>query len=57
MASHFLALVFYALLVSIAFAVLLRDDPRGQVRLGAMMLGAFVLFAFVVGWLMYPVPL
>ena len=57
MASHFLLLVLYALLVSIAFAVLLRDDPRQQARLGAMMLGAFVVFAFVVGWLMYPLPL
>jgi len=57
MASHFLVLVLYALLVSIAFAVLLRDDPRAQVRLGGMMLVAFVAFAYVVGWLMYPLPL
>jgi hypothetical protein len=57
MASHFLLLVLYALLVSIAFAVLLRDDPRAQVRLGGMMLAAFVAFAYVIGWLMYPLPL
>ena len=57
MASHFLVLVLYALLVSIAFAVLLRDDPRAQVRLGGMMLVAFVAFAYVVGWLIYPLPL
>ena len=57
MASHFLLLVLYALLVSTAFAVLLRDDPRAQVRLGGMMLAAFVAFAYVIGWLMYPLPL
>ncbi|HTL44594.1 MAG TPA: hypothetical protein VL262_09655 [Vicinamibacterales bacterium] len=57
MASHFLLLVLYALLVSVAFAALLRDDPRAQVRLGGMMLAAFVAFAYVVGWLMYPLPL
>lgn len=57
MASHFLLLVLYALLVSIAFAALLRDDPWQQVRLGGMMLAAFVVFAYVVGWLMYPLPL
>ena len=56
MASHFQLLVLYALLVSIAFAVLLRDEPREQARLGAMMLGAFVAFAYVMGWLMYPLP-
>ena len=57
MASHFLLLVLYAALVSTAFAVLLRDDPREQARLGAMMLGAFVFFAYAIGWLMYPLPL
>jgi len=55
--GHFLVLVVYALLVSIAFATLLRDNPREQVRLGAMMLGAFVLFAYTIAWLMYPLPL
>jgi hypothetical protein len=57
MASHFLMLVLYAVLVSIAFATLLRDTPREQIRLGAMMLAAFVVFAYAVGWLMYPLPI
>ncbi|HTI36859.1 MAG TPA: hypothetical protein VL484_04800 [Vicinamibacterales bacterium] len=43
--------------MSTAFATLLRDDPRQQARLGAMMLGAFVLFAYVVAWLMFPLPI
>ena len=55
--GHFLILAVYALLVSAAFATLLRETPREQARLGAMMLAAFVLFAYVVAWLMYPLPL
>jgi hypothetical protein len=55
--SHFLVLVLFAFLVSVVFAVLLRDTPREQVRTGALMLGGFVATAFVLGWLMYPFPL
>jgi len=56
-ASHFLFMVAYALLVSIVFAALLKDQRREQVRTGAMMFGAFLAAAFVFGWLMYPFPL
>jgi len=56
-ASHFLLLILFALLVSIVFAVLLRDEPRAQAKLGAMMLGGFVAAAYVIGWLMFPFPL
>jgi heme A synthase len=55
--SHFLLLVLFALFVSIVFAGLLRDDPRAQVRFGAVMFGGFVGGAVVLGWLMYPFPL
>ena len=57
MSDHFLVLMLFALCVSTVFAVLLRDEVRAQVRLGAMMFGGFVLAAFVLGWLMYPMPL
>ena len=57
MTSHFLLLVLFAFLVSVVFAVLLRDTPREQARTGALMLGGFVAAAFVLGWLMYPFPL
>jgi hypothetical protein len=50
-------MVLYAFLVSLVFAVLLRDRPREQMKLGAMMLGAFVAVAYVLGWLMFPFPL
>lgn len=55
--SHFLLMVLYALLVSVVFAVLLRDQPREQVRTGATMFAGFVGVAFVLGWLMFPFPL
>lgn len=57
MSDHFLLLVLFAFFVSLVFAVLLRDEPRAQLRLGAMMLGGFVAAGLVLGWLMYPLPL
>ena len=56
-ASHFWLMVLFAFFVSVVFAVLLKDNPREQVKTGAMMLGGFVVAAYVLGWLMYPFPL
>jgi heme A synthase len=55
--SHFLVMVLFSFFVSLVFAVLLRDDPRDQLRTGGMMFGGFVAAAIVLGWLMYPLPL
>ena len=55
--SHFWLMVLYALFVSVVFAVLLRDNLREQLRTAGMMLGGFIVVAYVVGWLMYPFPL
>ena len=57
MTSHFLLMIVFALLVSTVFAVLLRDEPRAQIRIGAKMFAAFVGLAIAFGWLMYPLPL
>ena len=57
MSSHFLLLVLFSFFVSLVFAVLLRDDPRQQIRTGGMMFGGFIVTALVLGWLMYPFPL
>ena len=56
MASHLLALVIFSILVSVVFAMLLREDGKARVRFALMTFGAFVLSAVVVGWLMYPFP-
>ncbi len=54
MTSHFLLLLLFSFLVALVFAVLMRNEPRDQVRFGAMVFGGFVLSAVVIGWLMYP---
>ena len=57
MTNHLLLLMLFAFFVSTVFAVLLRDQPRAQLRTGAMMFGGFIATAIVLGWLMYPLPL
>jgi hypothetical protein len=55
--SHFLLLLLFASFVSLVFAVLTRDDPRAQLRFGALLFAGFLGAAIVLGWLMYPFPL
>ena len=55
--SHFWLMVLFAFFVSLVFAVLLRDDPREQLKTGGLMLGGFIAAAYVIGWLMLPFPL
>jgi len=55
--SHFVLLSVFAFLVSLVFAVLMRDEPVTQLRTGALMFGGFLAAAVVIGWLMYPLPL
>jgi hypothetical protein len=55
--SHFGLLLVFAFLVSTVFAVLLRDDPKAQLRTGAMMFAGFAAAALALAWLMYPLPL
>ena len=57
MSSHLLLLLVFAVLVSAVFAALSKDDPRDQLKTGAMMFGGFVAAAVILGWLMYPLPL
>ena len=55
--SHFWIMVLFAFFVSLVFAVLMRDDPRQQIRTGGIMLAAFVVAAYLLAWLLYPLPL
>lgn len=57
MASHFLLMSLFSFFVSVVFGVLMRDKPRDQLRLGALMFGGFLASGIVLGWLMYPFPL
>ncbi|MGE5360295.1 MAG: hypothetical protein ACM3NQ_14865 [Bacteroidales bacterium] len=57
MASHFLLLTLFSFFVSLVFAVLMREEPREQLKFGAMLFAGFIAAAVVLGWLMYPFPL
>ncbi len=55
--SHFSALVIFALIVSTVFALITKNEPREQFRYGVFVFLSFLAVAFVVGWIMYPLPL
>ena len=56
MSSHLGAMVVFALLVSVVFAALMRDEPAEQVRLGLRMFGGLVGGGILAAWLLYPLP-
>jgi hypothetical protein len=55
--SHLGLLLLFSAFVSVAFAVLMRDEPREQLRFGARLFGTFVGSSVLLGWLLYPLPL
>ena len=57
MTSHFGLLVLFAAFVSLIFAVIAKDTPKEQAKLGVSLLGSFVGAAIVLGWLMRALPL
>jgi hypothetical protein len=54
--SHFLMMTIFALFVSTAFALLMRREPKEQLRFGLLAFVSFLGSAFLIGWLMYPFP-
>lgn len=56
MTTHFTLLLVFSFLVALVFAVLMKDEPREQLRFGGLVFGGFVVTALVLGWLMYPFP-
>ena len=57
MRSHLLLMTLFAFFVSLVFAVIAKDEPREQMRLGVLMFSGFLGSALALGWLMYPFPL
>jgi hypothetical protein len=55
--SHFTALLIFALIVATVFGLITKNEPREQFRYGVFVFLSFLAAAFVVGWLMYPLPL
>jgi hypothetical protein len=52
MTTHVGMMAWFAVCVSIVFAVLMRDEPRDQVRMAGRLFGGFVLGAYVTGWIL-----
>lgn len=52
MTTHLGMMALFAACVSIVFAVLMRDEPREQLRLGGRLFGGFVVGAYVTGWIL-----
>jgi hypothetical protein len=57
MTSHLLLMAVFSCFVSTVFAVLVKDEPRAQLRFGALVFLGFMGGALVLGWLLYPFPL
>jgi len=49
-------LVFSAF-VSFIFALLMRDEPKEQLRFAVILFGGLIGTVVLLGWLMYPLPL
>ena len=52
--NHFLAMVLFALAVSLAFAFLSKNTTSERVRYAVWAFFAFLVVAIGIGWLMYP---
>ena len=50
-------MLLFGVFVSLVFALLMREDPREQVRFGAMLFAGIVGVGVVFGWLLYALPL
>jgi hypothetical protein len=55
-ADHFLIMTIYALLISLFFALLWRNERRERFALFVKLFLALVVGALAVAWLMYPFP-
>jgi hypothetical protein len=52
--THFEALLFFALVVSVSFAFLSKREPLDRAKYTLWAFLAFLLVAIGVGWLMFP---
>ncbi len=57
--THFLAMLLFSILVSVAFAVLSQEHHTNEERLkyGFKVFGYFVGVGLIVAWVLYPFPL
>ena len=57
--THFLALLLFSLLVSLAFATLSSEhhNTAERVKYGLKVFGSFVGIGILIAWVLYPLPL
>ena len=55
--THFFSMLLFAGFVSLIFAVLMKDEPPEQAKLGGILFASFVATGVAVGWLLFPFPL
>ncbi len=56
MTSHVALMLLFAAFVAAVFAVIARDEPREQARLGLKFFAGFAGAGLLLGWLMFPLP-
>lgn len=54
--THILGLIFVSAVVALAFAFLMRQEPKERLIFGLKMFFGLVGFAFVAGWIAYFIP-
>ena len=54
--SHFPALLLFALIISVAFALLTKETAKERLWYAVRSFLLFLLAAVLIGWLMYPFP-
>ncbi len=52
--THFLAILFFALVISLSFGFLTKRTLRDRLRYALLTFLGFVLIAVAIGWLLYP---
>ena len=57
MTTHLGLMLLFSVFVSTVFAVLMRDEPRDQLRFATRLFAGFVGAGIAIGWLLYPLPL
>ncbi len=55
--SHFGLLALFSFFVALVFAVIAKDAPEEQLRLGLRLFGGFLAAGYVLGWVMLALPL
>jgi hypothetical protein len=55
--THVGLMALFSGFVSVAFAMLMRDEPAEQLRFGVQAFAGFMGAALLIGWLLYPLPL